>query len=100
MIAESVHTALSFTQVTVTVCGVSQLVFVNVRLHGPTIHSFVLLLERSILTSLVGSESSTIVYVDVHQFSVVVDHVELRVYPAVSPKKVKNSPSAGLISAQ
>ena len=89
--------ALSSTHVTVTVCGVSQLAFVNVRVAGHTVHSFVSLELKSICTSLVGSASSTIVYVDVPPFSAALLVVELRVYPTVSPKKVKNSQSAGLI---
>ena len=56
----------------------------NVRLHGHTVHSLVLLELKSICTSDVGSVFNTIVYVDVHPFSVVVPPVELRVYPAVS----------------
>ena len=84
MIAESVHTALSFTPVIVTVCGVSQFASVNVKVAGQTVPSHVALDDRSICTSLVGSVLRTIVYVDVHQSSVVVDHVELSVYPAAS----------------
>ena len=57
----------------------SQFPFVNVRLAGHTVHSDVSLELKSICTSEVGSVFSTIVYVDVHQFSVVVDHVELKV---------------------
>ena len=56
----------------------------NVRFADHTVASFVSLDERSICTLLVGSESSTIVYVDVPPFSVVVDHVLESVYQAVS----------------
>ena len=61
IVALSFDTELSFTQVIVIVCGVSHVPVQNVMNHGPTVHSDVLDELRSILTSLVGSESSTIV---------------------------------------
>ena len=65
-------TASSSTPVTVTVCGVSQSVAVNVRLAGFTVASPVSLLDISRTTSVLASALSTTVKVSVPPVSLTV----------------------------
>ena len=55
----------SLTPVTITVCGVSALAFVKVRLEGDTVPSLASLEDSPIETSLVGTRFSTTVNVAV-----------------------------------
>ena len=63
---------VSLTPVTVTVCGIFQLAGVNVRLAGSTVPSAVSVELSAIVTSAVGCDVRTTVYVAVPPASVVV----------------------------
>jgi len=70
--------------VTVTICGVFQFAGVNVTLVGETVPSLVSLDVKPIVTSAVGSLSSTIVHVAVPPASVVSPLIAETVMPATS----------------
>ena len=87
---------LSSTPVTVTVCGVFQFAGVKVRLTGETVPSLVLLDDKSMVTSAVGSVLSTTVKVSVPPASVVVrPEMGFTVIPGVSLSVLVTVTSSG-----
>src|SRR5262245_54440383 len=90
--------AVSFTPVTVTVCGTFQFPGVNIRLAGETVPSPVFELARGIVTFPEGSVFSWTVKVAVVPFSLVWPETSVTENPAESPSAMLTVAADGLIT--